>query len=371
MRIKVMLLAVGLGVGGTETHLLELASGIDRSKFDVVVCSLKSGGCLVEELLHRGVRVVNLAGAGKFDVRVLFRFWKLIRQERPDVVQSFLFWANLSARLVRRLSKRVRVVCSYHDEIVSEGRLVRIIDRLTFRWSDGVVCCSDAVRRSVSACLGAPAARQTIIPFGIDVGRFAASDRATREELGLRVDGPIVGTVCRLVEPKKGLSVLLQSVALLKGRSGDSECQLLIVGEGPARASLEALSEELGLANRVRFAGARRDIPRILPLLDVFVLPSFYEGFGIAILEAMAAGKPVVATTVGGVPEFVAAGETGLLVEPGNPAAIAEAIACLLGDREQARQMGLRGRTRVAQQFQMTTVVRQHEQIYQACLAHA
>src|SRR4051812_20575169 len=123
MPAKLILLAIGLGVGGTETHILELATGIDRSKFDVTVCSLKSGGCLVEELRRRRIRVVSLEGAGKFDVRVLFQLWKLMRDERPDVMQSFLFWANVSARLLGRLSKAVRVVCSYHDEIVTEGPL--------------------------------------------------------------------------------------------------------------------------------------------------------------------------------------------------------------------------------------------------------
>jgi len=168
MRIKLMLLAIGLGVGGTETHILELASGIDRSKFDVTVCSLKPGGCVIDELRRRGIRVVCLNGAGKFDLRVLFRLWRLVREERPDVMQSFLFWANVSARVLGRVSKAVRVVCSYHDEIVSEGRLMRMIDRLTFRWSHAVVCCSEAVRRSVVVRLGAPAAGQTIIPFGVD-----------------------------------------------------------------------------------------------------------------------------------------------------------------------------------------------------------
>ncbi|HEX6951117.1 MAG TPA: glycosyltransferase, partial [Nitrospira sp.] len=139
MRIKLMLLAIGLGVGGTETHILELASGIDRSKFDVTVCSLKPGGCVIDELRRRGIRVVCLNGAGKFDLRVLFRLWRLVREERPDVMQSFLFWANVSARVLGRVSKAVRVVCSYHDEIVSEGRLMRMIDRLTFRWSHAVV----------------------------------------------------------------------------------------------------------------------------------------------------------------------------------------------------------------------------------------
>jgi glycosyltransferase involved in cell wall biosynthesis len=145
----------------------------------------------------------------------------------------------------------------------------------------------------------------------------------------------------------------------------------LIVGEGPARGPLESLIHRLGLSTCVRFAGARRDIPRILPALDVFVLPSLYEGFGIAILEAMAAGKPVVATTVGGIPEFVVPGETGLLVEPGNAEALAVAIGCLLHDPEGARQMGIRGRARALAGFQMSTVVRRHEQVYEACLANA
>ena len=160
---------------------------------------------------------------------------------------------------------------------------------------------------------------QTIIPFGVDAGQFAVGDAASKKELCLRDGRPIVGTVCRLAEPKKGLRVLLQAMAALNMGGNDPRCQLLIVGEGPARESLEALSRQLGLSDCMVFAGARRDIPRILPLLDLFVLPSLYEGFGIAILEAMAAGKPVVATAVGGIPEFVVPGETGLLVELETP----------------------------------------------------
>ena len=160
-------------------------------------------------------------------------------------------------------------------------------------------------------------------------------------------------------------------MAALNMGGNDSRGQLLIVGEGPARESLEALSCQLGLSDCTVFAGARRDIPRILPLLDLFVLPSLYEGFGIAILEAMAAGKPVVATAVGGIPEFVVPGETGLLVEAGNAAALADAIRSLLRDPERARQMGIQGRARVLAAFQMSTVIRRHEQVYEACVGHA
>jgi glycosyltransferase involved in cell wall biosynthesis len=366
-----MLLAIGLGVGGTESHILELASRIDRSRFDVTVCTLKPGGRVAEELQARGIRVLSLDGAGKLDARVLFRLLKIIRNERPDVIQAFLFWANVAARVCGRLLRTYAIISSYHDEIVSEGWMVRLVDRLTLKWTHGILCCSDAVRRSVLSRIGGVGRQFTVIPFGVDVDEFRSPSAASRRELGLHDEGPVIGTVCRLVEPKKGLSVLLHSMAELALRLRKPPCQLLIVGDGPARGALEALRDRLGLTRWVVFTGTRRDVPRVLHALDVFVLPSLYEGFGIAILEAMAAGKPVVATTVGGIPEFVVDGETGLLVEPGNAAALAKAIECLLRDPERAGGMGMRGRARVLDAFQVSTVVRQHEQAYEACLAHA
>lgn len=368
---KLILLTVGLGVGGTETHVLELASRIDRTKFDVMVCSLKAGGGLSEELQARGVRVVSLGGAGKLDARVLFRLWRLLRSERPDIIQSFLFWANISARLLGRLLKEIPVIATYHDEVVSEGWVVRTIDRLTLKWSHTIVCCSEAVRRSVVSRIGGDVARYVIIPFGLDMRRFRADDVATRCELGLKEGGAVIGTVCRLVEPKKGLSVLLAAMAYLKGLGGTPGCQLLIVGDGPARAMLQRLSERLEIAPWVVFAGVRRDIPRVLPVMQAFVLPSLYEGFGISILEAMAVGRPVIATSVGGIPEFVTHDVTGLLVDPGNVSALAGAIRRVLENSEQARQMGFEGQEHVRGKYGIATVVRQHEQVYEDCLAHA
>ena len=371
MPAKLMLVAIGLGVGGTESHILELASRIDRSRFDVTVCTLKSGGPVAEELQARGIRVLSLDGAGKLDARVLFRLLKTIRQERPDVIQAFLCWANVAARLCGRIVRTLAIISSYHDEVVSEGWIIRLVDRLTLKWTHGILCCSEAVRRSVLSRIGGQGNQFTVIPFGVDVDQFRRPSAASRRELGLHDDGPVIGTVCRLVEPKKGLSILLQAMGELTRRLGRPPCQLLVVGEGPAHAALESLRDRLGLSGWVVFTGTRRDVPRVLHALDMFVLPSLYEGFGIAILEAMAAGKPVVATTVGGIPEFVVPGETGLLVEPGNPAALADAIECLLRDPKRATDMGMRGRARVVDAFQVSTVVRQHEQVYEACLAHA
>jgi glycosyltransferase involved in cell wall biosynthesis len=371
MPAKLMLLAIGLGVGGTESHILELASRIDRSRFDVTVCTLKSGGRVAEELRARCIRVLSLDGAGKLDARVLFRLLKIIRHERPDVIQAFLCWANVAARICGHLMRTFAIISSYHDEVVSEGWLIRLVDRLTLKWTHGIICCSEAVRRSVLSRIGGDGHQFTVIPFGVDVEQFGRASAATRRELGLHDDGPVIGTVCRLVEPKKGLSVLLEAMSKLAQRVEKFRCQLVIVGEGPARADLESLRDRLGLSGYVVFTGTRRDVPRVLHALDVFVLPSLFEGFGIAILEAMAAGKPVVATRVGGIPEFVMDGKTGLLVEPGNAAALAEAIESLLRDPERARAMGLRGRACALTAFQVSTVVRRHEQVYEACLAHA
>jgi glycosyltransferase involved in cell wall biosynthesis len=371
MPARLMLLAIGLGVGGTESHVLELASRIDRSRFAVTVCTLKSGGRIAEELRGRGIKVLSLDGTGKLDARVLFRLLKIIRAERPDVIQAFLFWANVAARICGRIVRTFSIVSSYHDEIVSEGWIVRLVDRLTLKWTHGILCCSEAVRRSVLSRIGGKGDRFTVIPFGVDVDRFQNAPAATRRDLGLFDEGPVIGTVCRLVEPKKGLSILLQAMFELKRRIGKPPCQLLVVGDGPARETLKSQCERLGLSRWVVFAGTRRDIPCVLHALDAFVLPSLYEGFGIAILEAMAAGKPVVATTVGGIPEFVVPGETGLLVEPGNAAALAQAIDSLLRDPERAKHMGMRGRARALAAFEMSTVVRRHEQVYEACLANA
>lgn len=371
MPAKVMLLAIGLGVGGTETHIVELASRLDRSRFTVTVCALKPGGTMAQELKKRGVRVLSLDGTGKLDARVIVRLFKLFRAEQPDVVQAFLFWANIAARACGHILRAFPVISSYHDEIISEGWLMRLVDRLTLNWTNRIVCCSDAVSRSVASRIGGSIEHCTIIPFGVDIDQFESAAAATRRELGLQDDGNVIGTVCRLVEPKKGLRILLQAMAELAKRHGQPPCQLVIVGDGPARHELELLREQLGLSSWIVFAGSRRDIPRVLHALDAFVLPSLYEGFGIAILEAMAAGKPVIATAVGGIPEFVLSGETGLLVESGNVEALADAIDHLLNHPQQAQTMGDRGRARAQEQYRISEIVRRHEQVYTDCLTQA
>ncbi len=366
---KLMLLAVGLGVGGTESHVLEVASRLDRARFDVTVCALKGEDVIALELRKRGVRVITLGGRGKLDGRVVWKLWRLIRQERPEIIHAFLFWANLACRVLGKLLHVPLRISSYHDMEVGSGGYRLVADRLTAQWTHVMNCCSEAVRQSVRSRIGGEEAKYVTIPFGVDLSRFEGGGVLKKPELGLQEGPAVIGTVCRLVEPKKGLGILLEAVAQLRKQAPVPGCQLLIVGEGPAHESLRERSEKLGIAPWVVFTGMRRDVAGLLPLMDVFVLPSLYEGFGIAILEAMAARRPVVATAVGGIPEFVVHGQTGLLVPPGDPVALAAAVHSLLSHPEQARLMGVRGRERARDHFAIESVVRRHEELYESSLA--
>lgn len=368
-RYSLMLLTVGLGIGGTEGQILELASKLDRRRFAVTVCVLKGDGAIAQELRDRGVRVMTLNGKGAWDIRVLYRLFKVIRAERPDVIHAFLFWANLASRLVGRILQVPVLISSYRELLGCRTWPRRAADRLTARWAHAMTCCSEAVRQLTIEAVGGEAHKYVTIHNGIDPDRFTIRQGLTRSDLGLQEGLPVIGTVCRLSEPEKGLAVLLQAMTQLVGPSGGPLCQLVIVGEGPSYGQLRALSEKLSLSHWVVFAGVRRDVAELLPLMDIFVLPSLSEGFGIAIVEAMAAGRPVVATTVGGIPEIVRHGETGLLVPPGDPGSLAWAVRQLLDHPDRAATMGALGRQRARETFSIASVVKRHEDLYDRLLA--
>jgi glycosyltransferase involved in cell wall biosynthesis len=368
-RLKVMMLAVGLEVGGTERQLLDVSSRLDPRRFNAIVCVLKGEGAIGHELRDRGVKLIALHGKGKWDVRVIYRLWRVMRTERPDIVHAFLFLANIAARVIGRLLRVPVVIGSYRGVEIWKSRLYVFVDRLTAGWAHSMTCCSHAVRQDAMARIGGPSEKYVAIYNGVDIARFAGRTSLTRGRIGLPDGVPAVGVVCRLSEPTKGLTILLEAFARLVRRPQMEHCRLLVVGDGPARRMLEDLAIRLGLSENVVFAGMRRDVESVMPLVDLFVLPSRYEGFGIAIVEAMAASRPVVASAVGGIPEIVVHGQTGFLVAPGDVGGLVEAMWRVLRHPEQAVLYGLAGLERVRERFSIEATVRRHEELYETLFA--
>jgi glycosyltransferase involved in cell wall biosynthesis len=209
--------------------------------------------------------------------------------------------------------------------------------------------------------IGLPPEKLGVIYNGVQVPETSASPREARAKLGLPLDGQVIGTVSRLYLVK-GIDFLIRALAQM------DDAALAIVGDGPERAALETLADTLGVAGRIHWTGHRRDVPTLLPAFDLYVQPSLHEGMSNTILEAMAAGLPVVATAVGGTPEVVDDGVTGLLVPPRDPDALAGVIVRLLRDLDLRRKMGRAGQERVRRHFSLEQMVRQTQALYERLL---
>ena len=368
-RPRLLLLTVGLGVGGAEEIIRQSLPLIEEEGFDVTLWSLKRGGRLLREIRDSGCRVESLGWDGPWNPAPLGRLWSGIRKEGFDLIHSHLYWANLAARLAGRGPGGAVIVNSHHgtDAWVSPSR--RWLERATLSLADRVVVCSDAVRRCAIEEVGMPEEKVVTVANGIRVGRFSDGSRRgeLRASLGLGPDQPVLGTVGRLDEPVKGLSVLVAAMERVAARVPAAVC--LVIGEGPARASLEAMAGRRGLSGRFRFLGERRDVPDLLHAVDLYVQPSLLEGFGLSALEAMASGKAVVASRVGGLMEVVADSVTGDLVPPGNPGDLALAIAGLLEDPDRRERYGREGQARARERFPLDKMIRGWTGLYRDLLA--
>ncbi len=370
-RPRLLVLTVGFTIGGAEQLILLTAPRLSRAGFDVTVACLKGWGPLGDELQAAGIRAVALGGAGPWDLRVAGRLISLLRRERTRILHAHLFRANLAARLIGRLAGIPVIVTSHHDTDVWMGLRHRLLERLTAPMSDAVTACSEAVRQYALATYGLRTGLVRTISNAIAVTggeRDAVQRERTRRALGAAPGELVVGTVGRLDEPKKGLSTFLKAAGLLARNVQEPGIRFVIVGEGPARVALEAAAVRQGIADRTVFTGSRRDVADLMQGFDLFVQPSLWEGFGITLLEAMAASLPVVASSVGGIPEVVIDGETGLLAAPGDAPDLARQCGVLLHDRALAERMGRAGRQRVIERFGIERLVGETVTLYHELL---
>lgn len=356
-----------LGSGGAEHHVLEVLTHLDRRAFSPILCCLRAEGALLDQVRQLGVPVVDcrlrsLREGGL--LRAVFRLNQEFRKRGTRVVHSYLFHANLVGTLAARLARVPVALTSKRSLDTYPTVLERWACKVSNRLADRVTANAEEVRRHAHEIEGCSLDKIVVIPNGVDLTRFAATVATPPVELP--DSGPIVGCVGRL-SGKKGHTDLLEAAALvLRRRPGTT---FVFVGDGTLRSQLRAQADGLGLNGQVRFVGHVSDPVPLLYRMNLFVLPSRIEGMSNALLEAMAANRAVVATSVGGNPEVVVDGVTGLLVPPRDPARLADAVVTLLGDPERASAMGAAGRARVEACYSVQAMLRQMEELYRRELA--
>lgn len=354
--------------GGGARHVEALATRMSRRGFEPTVATA-GRGVLVDRLKAAGVALADVPMMrSRLDPRPVLRLRRLMARQRFDLVHLHGtragFFGTLALSLVAR---RPRVVYTVHGLSSSRvaPRWVRAwfaaVERHVARRADRVISVSERDRRDGVEAGLLPPERTSTIPNGIDVSSyrtpFRRRDDASTAE---------VVTVGRLV-PQKGVAVLLEAArTVLAGAPG---ARFKVIGDGPLRRGLEARAAELGIARRVRFLGTLTDPGPIVAGCDLFVLPSLWEGMPISLLEAMAAGRPVVASSASGSAEVVLDEETGVLVPPGDPALLARAILRMLGDPAAAEAMGRRGADRVRREFSLERMVASTDALYRLLLA--
>lgn len=366
-RIRVLYVVNNFVAGGAERHLLELWSRLDRARFDVTIACFRRHGQFTGEVEALGWPVHDLGIGSRIYApagwRGFLRLLHLARRVRPDVIHGYLFGPNLFAALAGRLCGVPAVVIAKRNMDDFESPRQVAVQRIAHRLATHVVAVSENVAGS-SEALGVPRARITVIANGVDVDRFAAP-APDRARLGIAGAAPVIGSVGCLAA-RKDQGTLLEALARLRARGVAFEAA--IVGDGPDRDRLVAHTHALGLDGAVHFLGERSDVERLLPAMDVFVLSSREEGIPNALLEAMAAGRPAVATAVGGTPEVLADGRTGWLVPPQDPAALAAALAEALEHPDEARRRGDAARADMRERRSIDAMARRHEAFYEAAL---
>ena len=355
--------------GGTERQMTELIRRLDRSRFTVHVACFEKRGAWLPRIAERAASIVEFPIRGfaqPATLAALLRFAKWCRRERIEVVQTCDLYANVFGLPAAALAG-VPVRIGSRRELNPDKTPGQIrLQRQAYRCATTVVANSVAAR-DILLEDGLAAESIAVIPNGVDLGStllrgFAATEG--KPSLAPKERRRVI-TVANL-RPEKSHETLFAAADLLAPDFPDVEFQ--IVGDGPRRAELEGLVRALGLERRVQFLGHREDVAQLLAEADIFVLPSRSEAFPNGAIEAMAAGLPVVASATGGLLDLIEHGHTGLLFEPGNPAALADALRHLFTDRSIASAIGQRAQTQVRQRYSFERMVQSFEELYVASL---
>ncbi|MFA5110383.1 MAG: glycosyltransferase [Desulfobaccales bacterium] len=352
---------------GAELVLVEVAARLPRDRFRVI-CGLLTPDA--DQIIppHLATVDFNLPGLnGWVWLRFFLKLCWLLYRRRVDIIHVNSYVPGNYARLAAALMQ-VPIIIDHWHGFTRFSRKRRLICRLLGRFTDLSLAVSQGVRDYLLTQVGLDPAKVRVVHNGVDIAAIDAARPGpeVRRELGLAADVPLIGLVGRLDHWGKGHKELFEAMASLKE---NYPLQALIIGGGRRKKEVRALAASLGLAEVVHFLGHRRDVPELLKALDIFILPSYSEGMSLALLEAMAAARPVIVSRVGGLPEVVQQNKTGLLIPPRDADALAEALARLLDDPDLAQKLGAAARRRVRAHFSLDRLGREISEIYEELVA--
>jgi len=357
-----------LPVGGVERQLSAVLRNYDRQKIMPLVCSLSDKGEIGLEIQAMGIEVICLNKLGHgFSAAIVNDLMKIMKDKKIDVVRTHQYHANLYGRIAAIFSRIPCILPSVHNVYTRDRKIHRrILNNLLGRLSDAIIAVSEAVKDDVMAYDHIPSDRLRVIYNGVEEARFTGNQgSAIRFELNLPENAVIVGNVGRLTT-QKGQQYLIEAVASIV--SDFPALRLLIVGDGPDSTVLMRLAKEKGIEGRVIFTGSRDDVPNLLAAMDIFVFPSLWEGLPNALVEAMAAGKAIIATDIKPNREVLGSAEAGMLVAVKDSNALALGIAALIGNRPLARQLGSAARARALLRFTMAGTVLAYTTLFEDIL---
>ena len=356
--------------GGVGNQLLLLLKNYARDEFLPIVCSLRDKGVVGEEIEDLGIEVICLNRDFKrgFYWTVVKELRTLMKQRNIQIVRTHEYRANLHGRLAALLAKVPCIVGSVHNVYNARDKKLnrRILNRYLGIFTDRVVAVSEEVKKEIVRYDSVPENKVAVIYNGVDRKRFVDIDaQSIRSEFHIPKSTPIIGTVGRFF-PQKGQKYLLEAVA--KVRNKFPHIAVFVIGDGSLKEELQDHTKKLNIEQNIIFTGVRRDIPALLAAMDIFIFPSLWEGFGNALVEAMAAGKPIIATDIPSVREILDSGKSGIVVPPANSEAIARSLDLLLSDRALAENLGNAARERALSSFTIDSTVRGYSSLYRSIL---
>lgn len=369
MKTRVLhLTSTRYGIGGVEKLLLDMSDKYDFSRFEIAYCNLfcdKNGeGVFPTALKQRNLRYFQIDGNRWYHIpKMLFNLISLLRREKFQIVHLHMLKATILGGLAARFAGKTKTILTKHytDELSKHNKIVNILDNFFTKNADNVAAISDYVKNDLIK-LSVPESKITVILNGTDLKAFDKLSECyfplPDSELGGKF---LIGTVGSLTA-RKGHRYLLQALQIVLRKHPN--LHLIIAGEGPEREKLENLIEEMKIKNNVTMLGFKENIAPLLRKIDVYIHPSVNEPFGIAILEAMAAGKCVIASSVEGVPEIITEGENGLLVPATDVESLAQAISTALDNLSQTKRMGQSGRKKVEDTFSIEKTVENYQNLY-------